>query len=518
MIRHAQETVRWRAISSAKSVTALEDFGELRDLRNLRQGLGLDFRPYIRATYRNDSFPRNRGFLFDSGFDLTYCITPSLTAVATFRTDFAETEVDERIVSLSRFPTFFPEKRDFFLQDAQLFTFGGLTDEDRPYFSRRIGLGLDGLPVTILGGLRLTGRVGETSVALLDVEQAAHAGIDEKNLAIARVSQQLSDEWNLGMIATTGDPFANGNATLAGADFNFQRNLPDEKRLIAHGYFMGVTSDVSGDDVAFGADLDYPNEPLNVHLTFRQWGEHFTLPLGFLGRNNIRRYIASFTYIWRSNTAWVRSISVQARPLFGTDLNNRLIEEDHDVPFITLTTPALDEIGAGYTFMRDFVDEPFEILPHIVLPPHNYSYSLFQGYVHTSQARPISLQFDLRLGGFYGGTRSGYRTEIDWRPSRFFTTGVAYDLRQIRLRQGDFDVRIATARMNIAFTPDLTWNTLVQYDNVSRQVGLNSRLRWTWRPGDDLFLVFNQGWDYEDSRLTQPNSQVIIKAAAAFRF
>ena len=393
VIRHSQETVRWSAISRAKSMTALEDFGDLRDLRGLRQGLGLDFRPYIRTTYRNDAAPRNRGFLFDSGFDVTYRITPSLTAVGTFRTDFAETEVDERVVSLSRFPTFFPEKRDFFLQDAQLFTFGGLTGDDRPYFSRRIGLGVDGLPVTIFGGLRLTGRIGGTSVALLDVEQAAHAGIAEKNLAIVRVSQQLSEEWNAGIIATNGDPLVNANGTLLGGDFNFQRNLPDEKRLIAHGYVMGVTNDAAGDDLAFGIDVDYPNEPLDVHLTFRQWGEHFTMPLGFLGRNDIRRYTGSFTYIWRPNTRWVRSVSVQARPLFGTDLGNRLVEEDHDVPFITLTTPALDEIGAGYTFMRDLVDEPFEILPHIVLPPRNYSYGLFQGYIHTSDARPIRTAF-----------------------------------------------------------------------------------------------------------------------------
>jgi hypothetical protein len=510
--------VRWSAISRAKSMTALEDFGELRDLRELRQGLGLDVRPYIRTTWRDNSSPRNRGWLFDSGFDVTYRITPSLTAVGTVRTDFAEAEVDERVVSLSRFPTFFPEKRDFFLQDAQLFSFGGLTGDDRPYFSRRIGLGSDGLPVTIFGGVRLTGRVGATSVALLDVEQAAHNGVEQKNLAVVRVSQQLSEEWNAGIIATNGIPLVNANGTLLGGDFNFQKNLPEEKRLIAHGYVMGVTNEAEGDDVAFGMDVDYPNEPLDVHLTFRQWGEHFTMPLGFLERNNIRRYTGSFTYIWRPNTAWVRSLSIQARPLFGTDLDNRIVEEDHDVPFITLTTPALDEIGAGYTFMRDFVDEPFEILPGIVLPPHNYSYSLFQGYIQTSSARPISVRFDLRLGDYYGGTRSGYRTEINWRPSRFFTAGVAYDLREIRLPEGDFDVRIVSAHMNIAFTPDVTWNTLVQYDNVSRQVGLNSRLRWTYRPGCDLFLVFNQGWEFDDGRFHQPNSQITLKGAAAFRF
>jgi hypothetical protein len=523
VIRHKQETVRWSAISRAKQVTALEDFGELRDLRGLRQGFGLDFRPYVRTTYRDDAFPHTRGLVFDSGFDLTYRITPSLTAVGTVRTDFAETEPDERIINLSRFPTFFPEKRDFFLQDAQLFTFGGLTGDDRPYYSRRIGLGalvrdVEFLPVTIFGGARVTGRIGETSVALLDVEQAAHDGIEEKNLAVARLTQQLSDEWNVGLIATNGDPLANGNATLAGADFNFQRNLPDDRQLIAHGYLMGVTSDTSGDDVAFGADIDYPNEPLNVHLRFQQWGEHFTFPLGFLEQNNIRYYRGSFTYIWRPNTAWVRSISVQARPFFGTDLDNLLIFEDHDIPFVKLTTPALDEIGAGYTFERDFPHEPFELIPGLILPPHNYSWSLFQGYIHTSEARPISLKFDLRLGDYYGGTRSDYRAEINWHPSRFFLIGASYDLRELRLAEGDIDVRIMTGRVNIAFTPDLVWNTLVQYDNVSRQLGVDSRLRWTWRPGTDLFLIFNNLWDYEDGELRQPNTEVTFKAVAAFRF
>ena len=209
---------------------------------------------------------------------------------------------------------------------------------------------------------------------------------------------------------------------------------------------------------------------------------------------------------------------MQARPLFGTDLNNRIVEEDHDVPFITVTTPALDQLGAGYTFQRDFVDEPFEILPGIVLPPHNYGYSLFQGYIKTSDARPVSAIFNLRLGDYYSGTRSGYRGEINWRPSRFFTAGLSSDLREIRLEEGDFDVRIITAHMNIAFTPDLTWNTLVQYDNVSRQVGVNSRVRWTWRPGNDLFLVLNQGWDYESGRLTKSNREITVKVAATLRF
>lgn len=520
VIRHKEETVRWTAISAAKKVTALEEFAELRDLRDLRQGLGLEFRPYVLARYRDNPFTHNRGFGLDSGFDITYRITPFLTAVGTVHTDSSEAEVDERIVSLSRFPTFFPEKRDFFLQDASLFSFGGLTEENRPYFSRRIGLTNENLPVEILGGLRLTGRVGATSVALLDVQQDGYANIESKNLGIARISQQVFDESSVGMIFTHGDPATNGDATLAGFDFNYQTShLPNDKTFRAHAYIMGSHSDAAGgDDTAFGIDLDYPNEPLSLHLLIRQWGKKFDMPLGFLDRNNIRRYLLSTIYTWRPNSSWIRSITLEVRPFFGTDLDNRLVEEDNDIPFLTITTPALDELGAGYTFIRDVVDEAFEIVPGVVLPPANYSYGLFQGHITTSAARPIGASFRLRLGDFYSGTRSDYRGELNWRPSRFFTATTAYELRQLRLAEGDFDVRIASAIIKVALTPDLTWNTVVQYDNISKQVGLNSRLRWTWRPGDDLFFIVNQGWDYDNGRFAQPNSEIILKAAATFRF
>jgi hypothetical protein len=164
------------------------------------------------------------------------------------------------------------------------------------------------------------------------------------------------------------------------------------------------------------------------------------------------------------------------------------------------------------------VDRAFVIVPGVVLPPANYSYGLFQGRISTSAARPVGASFRLRLGDYYSGTRSDYRGELNWRPSCYFTATAAYELRQLRLAEGDFDVRIASAVVKVAFTPDLTWNTVVQYDNISRQVGFNSRIRWTWRPGDGLYFVVNQGWDYESGRLVHPRSDIVLKAAATFRF
>jgi len=212
IIRRKQEIVRWTALSRAKPMTSLADFGELRGLQDLRQGRGLEVTPFSSMRYQDDAVNRRHQWTFKPGGDFTYNLTPSLKANATINTDFAEAEVDQRVINLSRFAFTFPEKRDFFLQDAALFRFGpleGLDDLDSAtayYYSRRIGLSPNGQPVDILGGARLTGRIGDTTIALLDVQQDRTASLDQKNLFVGRVSTKVLTESNVGLIVTHGDP------------------------------------------------------------------------------------------------------------------------------------------------------------------------------------------------------------------------------------------------------------------------------------------------------------------------
>jgi len=520
VIRRKQETVRWAGLSRAKTVTQLSDFGELRGLTDLHQGLGFELKPFISVKYRDDVTLGKREWDFNPGGDILYRITPSLTAQSTFNTDFAEAEVDKRQVNLTRFPLFFPEKRDFFLQDASLFSFGGLDKSFLPYYSRRIGLGDDGQPVDILAGGRLTGRVGGTRVALLNVLQDDHAGISQKNLAVARVSQQVLEESNMGLIVTSGDPLHNGDTTLIGADFNYLNSrLPDDRQLVGNAFLMGSFSDrMDGNDLSFGGDIDYPNEPLDVHLFFRQIGEKFDPALGFVGRRGIRDYKGSARYIWRPNTSLLRSVSLSARPFSTTDLDDRLVAEDHDVPILTFTTPPGDALTLMYTWYRDVVDETFEMWPGVDIPPGDYGYGQFKPSLMTSKARPVSAQIRYRVGDFYGGNIASYTGALEWRPSRHLTTGVTYELRDIDLPQGRFDVRVASAKLDVAFSPDLSWNTIAQYDNRSGQLGFNSRLRWTFRPGNDVFLVFNQGYDYDNWRFERLHSEVSLKVGGTVWF
>lgn len=520
VVRRKQETSRWTVLNVAKSATLLSEFGALQGLTDIHQGLGLEVKPFVRFQYGDTVDGGEEDWDVKPGGDLTYYITPSLKVNGTVNTDFAEVEVDDRQVNLSRFPLFFPEKRDFFLQDSSLFTIGGLNHSLIPYYSRRIGLSTDGQPVDIRYGGRITGRANGTSVALLDVEQDGYEGIDPSNLFVGRVTQRVLKESNIGLIGTNGDPRSNDKNTLLGADFAYlNTRLPNNKQLIGRAWFMGTDSEARGtEDVAFGGDLDWPNEPFDFHLFFRQIGDDFDPAMGFVRRRGVRQYQSNFSYFWRPNGDWIRRIRLGTYPGMSTDLGNQVVEEDWDLISLSLYTPVEDRFSLRYSYYGDLLEDPFDLVG-ITIPADRYRYTYVRPSFYSSETRPVSIGFGYRYGDYYTGRRTDYDTTLDWRPSRHATLGLDYDLRQIRLPEGDADVRVAGTHLNLSMNPDLSWNTRLQYDNQTEDLGLNSRVRWTYRPGSDIYLVANQGWDVEQQDAWQRlNAEWICKVGATFRF
>ncbi|MBI5384136.1 MAG: carbohydrate binding family 9 domain-containing protein [Verrucomicrobia bacterium] len=521
VIRRKQERVRWTGIARAQQVATLADLGELRGLTNLHQGLGLEAKASLSVKHATATQPAKDDWDIKPSLDLTYYLTPALKANATFNTDFAETEVDDRVVNLTRFPLFFPEKRDFFLQDSDLFRFAGLSSSVlTPFYTRRIGLAPDGQPVDILAGGRVTGRFDGARLAVLGVQQADHCDLGSKSLFVGRVSKSVLEESEVGGLFTYGDPRSRGDAALGGADFNYRNTrLPANKTLRGHAWFMGSTSEsIDGQDVAGGMDLSYPNEPFGASVAARHIGEKFDPALGFVRRRDIRYYQGSANYTWRPNAAWLRSIYLDVRPNFTTDLNNRLVAEDHDLPSLTFTTPAGDQLWLLYSNERDVLDAPFEIQPGIMIPRGDYRMNQFQASLSTSDARAVGVEFKARTAEFYTGRRREFFGGLDLRPVRYVTAQIGYALTEVRLAEGAFDVRLPTARLNLALTPDLTWTTLAQYDNLSDNLGFFSRIRWTFRPGSDLFFVVNQGFAFDDWRFHQSSRDITLKVGVTVRF
>ena len=518
VIRRRQETVRWAAPFQNKNVTSLADLGELRDLSGMRKGLGLEFKPFLVTRFAEGEARDRKTLEFEPGFDLFYSITPSLTAALTVNTDFAEAEVDKRQVNLTRFPLFFPEKRDFFLQDANLFSFGAYKGP-LAFHSRRIGLGPAGETVDILAGGKLTGRVGNLDLGLLDVQVADTAGVPSKNLAVGRASYRVLEESSVGGIFTYGDPRGSGDNALVGADVTYRNShLFKNNAFKAQAWVM--KSDASGTDgrqMAFGGSLRYPNEPLAAEIFASQIDPDFNPALGFVPRRGVRQYGGKLSFRWRPG-GYIRSMGVQVQPYYVTNLEGVIETESVTLPAIDFVNQAGDSLNVGFTMNRENFRDGFEINPGVFVPGGDYRFNRAFALLSSTLARPLSAFASIDIGEFYAGKSREYGAGVEWRVNAHAFLATEMTLSQIELPAGSFDVVVGLARANFAFTPNLSWNTVVQYDNVSQTAGVNSRLKWIVQPGSQIFLVFNYGFDAEDGRFQTLSTDITTKVVWTFRF
>jgi hypothetical protein len=518
-IRRKQETVRWANLVRARSVFSLPDAGELRGVSGLRQGRGLEFKPFASLTQRSQPRPGEREFEFKPGLDFVWQATPSLAATLTLNTDFADADVDERQVNLGRFPLFFPEKRSFFTQDASLFTFAGIQQDPLPFFSRRIGLAEDGTKVDLLGGAKLTGRAGPWTIGLLDVQTDDGAGVEGKNLFVGRISHQVLAESSVGLIATHGDPRGPGENTLLGADFNYTNTrLAGGKTLTARLGVQATDSDLTGGTgTATTFNVNFPNEPLSLYGWFSAVDAKFDPALGFVSRTGVGNMHLQALYNLYPKDRLIR----MAQPFIETDHVT-----DLDLHFLdgNVWTGAYAETAAGdwtnvwVGLHYETFDEPFEIRPGITIPRGRHRYDDFQVEVGTARARPFDVYVRWRTGQYLTGRADVYNLMTGWRPTGRLQFNVNAGLRDIRLPTGNFQVRTGSVRASFTFSPDLQVSLLGQYDNLSESLGVNFRVKWTVRPGNDLFFVVNQGYDTSLDRFRPTTGDISAKGAWTYRF
>ena len=519
-VRRKQEVIRWSGRVRNKPTTVLVNAGEIRGITGLRQGRGIDFKPFASFTRRSAPSGDEKTNDFKPGFDLVWHVTPSLAATVTVNTDFADAEVDERQVSLGRFLLFFPEKRSFFTQDASLFTFAGLHEDPLPFFSRRIGLADDGTKVAILGGAKLTGRAGPWTLGLLDTQIESHAGVDSKNLLVGRVTRQVLDESSAGLIFTHGDPRINGSNSLLGADFNFvNSHLPGNRTLNVRASLQATDSDrAGGRGTASTFAIDFPNEPFAGFVFLSRIDPRYDPALGFVPRTGIRDHHLFTRYRWYLQNSRIRHVDTIVEADFVTDLNGRRLDRSFWLPTLELQTAGGDFINFQVENHRERLDVPFEIRPGILIPAGDHGWTQFQFLYFSNQSRPYNVEVQLRHSDFFTGQRTDYELGLGARPSHHLELGVSYALREIRLPQGNFDVRVGRAKIVYTFTPDLQLSALAQYDNFSDSLGVNLRLKWVVQPGNEIFFIVNQGYDTSLDHLRPVQNDTSLKAAWTYRF
>jgi len=524
-IRRTNENIRWAAISNSRSVSALAEAGILEGLEGLQQGLGVDVKPFVTATTRGEGSRYGERTTIEPGVDIFWKPNPSLTFVATVNTDFAETDVDTRQINLTRFPLFFPEKRAFFLQDAGIFRFGGLGRTPLPFFSRRIGLGSDGREREILAGLKATGRFEGFNYGLMNVQMKSDNVLGDKNLTVARGLWNVGAESTLGVMVTNGDPQTTGNNSLVGFDYNY-RNSTDYGDDTLRGNFWMQASFSSGDSVigdneeaiALGGRLAYDSDDVSWIMIIEQIGESFNPALGFVGRRDARVFFGRARKRWRPKDSVWRTVDLSMNLNTTTDLSNIVESQSFRLPQITFTTDDGDGFNTGFTVNREQLVEDFEILSGVVISPGDYWWNSFRVGAFTSSGRPLAVSASINTGGFYDGWRTDYSANGAWRPNPNLRVSVNYTMNDVDLPAGNFITRLARLQVNVAFNPEVTWNNIIQFDNISDSVGINSRIRWELRPGDEVFFVVNQGFDAGDGQLRSLGSEVIFKIGLTFRY
>ena len=520
-----RETVRWRNWRREGFVQQVSQAGLIEGLEDLRQGRGFTLKPFTSVITDLETGDVD----VQPGADLFYRVTPQLTLALTVNTDFAEAEVDDRVVNLSRFPLFFPERRDFFLEDSGVFDFGGVRRSPRPFFSRRIGI-VSGEQKGITTGARLTGRAGDWRIGAMTVQMDHDRELGDKNLSVLRLQRDVLESSNVGIILTNGDPARRGQNTLLGADFNYRNNnaFDGTGRITADLFAQGTRTDTVGvdndntDTTAIGGRFGINRDPWSVNAFVARIGDAYDPALGFVSRRGRHEYNLGGAYTWRftEEQSAVRNIRLGINGNAFTYLNNTTDTVDLNLPDLSVNFHSGEFLGPRLFVSRDNLIEPFSITSDITIPEGTYDNLGAEVRGGTAGNRPIAVSGNVRRYGFFSGDRTDYTVGLNLRPGSLFSANASYSINEIDLREGEFTVRVFSMRASVQFTPDLSWDNTVQWDNRSDELGLNSRVRWEFKPGQEFFVVYNEGFSVEDDfgGFDSIRQNLTVKLGLAFQF
>jgi hypothetical protein len=520
-VKARQEISRWASPAQNIKVTQTSRAGLLEDLPDFSLGMGLSVRPAVAG---GGGYPGPDASLdgsFKPSLDVTERIGSNLLASLTLNTDFAETEVDSRRTNLTRFPLFFPEKRTFFLEGADIFEFGpNLGEEVVPFFSRRIGL-LDGRSVPLQAGLKLNGRAGHSGFgALLSRTGRLPDVTGPELLGAARFRQNVLGESSVGAIATWGDPRGRRGAWTAGADAIYHTSrFRGDKNLTVGAWYARVDRDsLTGNREAFGLLVDYPNDTWDVVASWKRIGDGFDPSLGFVPRRGINRYRLGLNYQPRPQRWGIRQMFFEQTYELVTGLDNAWESYRVFLAPINWRLESGDRFEANLVPQGEKLMVPFEVAEDVAIGPGTYRFTRYRLEVESAAKRPLSTELTWWFGGFYGGHLHQVKAEGVWRPSPQLSLEVQGERDIGRLPEGNFNTTVLQVRARLNVSPDLTLSSLVQYDSDSRSWGSNTRIRWSFSPLGDVFFVYNHNLRNIDQRLQFESNQLLIKAQYTFRY
>ena len=543
VVARKNEQSIWTGWARNQGLRRMTNAGMLTGVRDVTQGRGLDVKPYglISSLASPGRGRPEMATDASAGLDLFYNPTPLLRATLTVNTDFAQTEVDQRQVNLTRYSLFFPEQRDFFLDGATFFDFAsdsgsggnmfGPVDrggEERilPFFSRRIGLTADGTPQKIDFGTKLTGQAGAQDVGLLHVRTGDAAGFGGEDFTVARVKRRVLRQSSVGGLYARRDPRRAGTAAthlvgldarLATSRFLGSQNLEGSGWLLYH----RQPGSPRGNG-AFGASLLLPNDLWNVRLDAAEIQEHFDSAIGFVSRRAYRQYSQAVEFGPRpADHEHVRQVNIGGRVDTLTDLAGRLLKRNIVVQPAQVQFHSQDNFRLTFFRRYERLDTPFALARHITLPlGAAYTFHRYRLFASTANRRRLAVNSSIEVGEFYSGRRAeqAVALSVRVRPGLFFSAGGQWN--RVRLPEGRFTTQLYRLVGETQFSPFVALSNTLQYDTQSGVLGGQSRLRWILTPGSDVYVVYTHNWQEDQllDRFATLDNRLASKILYTYRF
>ena len=474
--------------------------GTIEGIEGVKQGTNLYVKPFAVSNYRPDR-PDARTDS-DAGLDVKYGLSADLTLDLTVNTDFSQVEVDEQQVNLTRFNLFFPEKREFFLENAGLFDVGGATGTFRgarggarsrdliPFFSRRIGLSDSGQPLPIRGGARLTGKLGGFDVGAMNIQVGRDGETPADNWSILRLRREVLANSDVGTFffnRRTADTGYWNRASGADANFRFLG-----QRLTFSGFAMKTyTNGEDVDNLAGQIQTSYQDNFFTARTSYLTIEEGFHNDFGFVPRESIRKRHFLAGVRPRPGRGPVRQIFPQFESSYITDQSNELLTREHRIG-ANIEFHAGDRINLNRNMRFERLKEPFRIRGGINVPAGDHAFNDWEAEFQTSRGRRVAFNASVKRGDFWTGTLRQNRVGFNYRHSIHFLTQLTWSRNNVDLAEGLFETDLVALRANIAFSPRMFLENLIQYNSEARTVTSNFRFRFIHHPLSDFFVVYTE--------------------------
>jgi hypothetical protein len=518
-VRRANEQSNWAPIPIRFSATRVSLAGTLRGLDNITQGRNINLKPFVVAGSSDVrvgagmASTRSLGRLkdYDGGIDGKYSLTTSLTLDATYRTDFAQVEADQQQVNLTRFNLFFPEKRDFFLENSGTFAFGP-GGNLVPFFSRRIGLSAAGTPIPIIGGARVSGRIGDFDTGFISMKTESQGSTPSNNYVVGRVKRNLLRSSWIGLMGTSrASTFSDYNRVYgADAHFQFYQRLEFDTYLLA-----SDTPGLAGSRQARRFQTAWRDNEWSISGQYNEVQPNFNPEVGFIRRRDNTQY--------QGDAAWqpqLRNSDLIRNLTFSTNVDYYKGESSGQIETrvqeATVGIEFESNANANFTIANTF-DRLLSAdrIQGISLPAGDYEYLDYALSASSNNTRKISGNGSVNWGEFWDGTRRSFSGGLSVKPDHHLNVSLNYTRNHLDLLNGTSDTHLFGTRVVYGFSPRSFFNAFLQYNSATREVSTNIRFNIMYKPLSDLYLVYN---DRRDTTNQPMERAFIVKVTRLLTF